>query len=77
MTNIFAASAVSCYYWYRIPNLFGFGQFEKDGLLIDLKNIIPDWSITVVIVALSLFFFYWLVIRTTNKKSWVVRPSYS
>lgn len=77
LTNIFAASAVSCYYWYRIPNLFGFGQFEKDGLLIDLKNIIPDWSITVVIVALSLFFFYWLVIRTTNKKSWVVRPSYS
>ncbi|MCA0365652.1 MAG: hypothetical protein LCH67_16550 [Bacteroidetes bacterium] len=77
LTNVFAASAVSCYYWYRIPNLFGFGQFEKDGLLVDLKNMIPAWSITAIIVALAIFFFYWLVFRNLNKKSWVVRPSYS
>lgn len=75
--NVFAAAAVSCYYWYRIPNLFGFGMYENDGLLVNLRNVLPVWSITTITVSFSVFFFYWLVLRQPNKKSWVVRPSFS
>ena len=59
--SIFGAAAISCYYWYRLPNLFGFGMFGKDGMLVDLRNVLPEWSITALIVILTVFFFYWLV----------------
>ncbi|MFT3844744.1 MAG: hypothetical protein QM725_06815 [Lacibacter sp.] len=77
LMNIFAASAVSCYYWYRIPNLFGFGMFENDGLLVDLTAVLPAWNITFITVAFTVFFFYWLVFRNANKKSWIIRPAFS
>jgi hypothetical protein len=77
LTKVFAAFAVSCYYWFRIPNLFGFGKFKNEGLLINLESKVPVWGIYLAIIALSAFFFYWLVVRKTNKKSWVIRPAYS
>lgn len=77
LIRIFAAAGVSCYYWFRIPSLFGFGKFEEDGLLINLNKSIPAWSIQVAVVAVTLFFFYWLVIRKQNNKSWVIRPPYA
>lgn len=75
--SIFAASGVSCYYWYRIPSLLGFGKFGHDGLLVNLENVLPAWSITVITIATTLFFFYWLVIRKKNNRSWVVRPPFA
>lgn len=74
---IFAASGVSCYYWFRIPALFGFGNFADDGLLINLNTIIPAWSMTVVTIVTTLFFFYWLVVRKQNNRSWVIRPAFA
>ena len=76
VVSCFAAAGVSCYYWYRIPALFGFGRFAGDGLLVDLKNILPYWSILLVVFSTSLFFFYWLLIRNTHRKSWMSRPAY-
>jgi len=73
----FAASAVSCYYWYRVPSLFGFGHFATDGLLIDLKTFIPAWSIRALTYALSLFFVYWLAFRKANNNSWLIRPPFA
>ena len=77
LISFFAASGVSCYYWYRIPALFGFGNFGHDGLLVDLSNLLPTWSIPVMTVATASFFFYWLVIRNQNNKSWIIRPQYA
>jgi len=77
LSKIFAAAGVSCYYWFRIPALFGFGQYADDGLLIDLSKVIPWWSITIFTVLLILFFFYWMVIRKQNNQSWVIRPPYA
>ncbi len=74
---IFAASGVSFYYWFRIPALFGFGSFADDGLLIDLRSVLPAWSMTAVTIATTLFFFYWLVIRKQNHRSWVIRPAFA
>ncbi len=77
LTSFFAAAGVSCYYWYRIPALFGFGNYGEDELLINLNNVLPVWSIFLITITTTLFFFYWLVIRRPNNKSWVIRPQYA
>ena len=38
---VFAAGAVSTYYWFRIPMLVGFGAFPETGLLFDLTAVLP------------------------------------
>ena len=76
LISIFAAAAVSFYYWHRIPELFGFGPFDKDGLLIDLSHQISAWIFTSISIAFTIFFWYWLVIRKQNKKSWIIRPEF-
>ena len=77
LTGFFAASAVSCYYWYRIPALLGFGNFGRDGLLVNLSNVLPVWSINIMVITSTFFFFYWLFIRAKNKKSWLIRPEFA
>ncbi len=77
LIGFFAASGVSCYYWYRIPSLLGFGNFGTDGLLVNLRDTLPEWSIPAITTATTLFFFYWLAGRRQNKKSWVIRPQYA
>lgn len=74
---IFSAAAVSCYYWFRIPALFGFGIFPGDGMLIDLTGMLPEWSITVTVLTTSIFFFWWIIFRKNNKTSWAIRPAYA
>jgi hypothetical protein len=77
LVSIFAAAGVSCYYWYRIPSLFGFGNFASDGLLFNLRNSIPGWSIVLITITTTFFFFYWLVIRKENNLSWLIRPQFA
>ncbi len=74
---VFSAAAVSCYYWFRIPALIGFGLFPEDGMLIDLSNTLPEWSVTAIIITFTLFFFWWIVIRKQNRISWASRPVYA
>lgn len=76
LISIFAASAVSCYYWYRIPALFGFGKFSNDGLLINLTSVLSQNIITAIGIVTTLFFFWWLVGRKSNQLSWVIRPEF-
>lgn len=77
ITEVFAAAAVSLYYWYRIPALLGFGEFATDGMLVNLKNSLPAWSMALTVMITTIFFFWWIVLRKTVKTSWVVRPAYS
>ena len=74
---IFSAVAVSCYYWFRLPALFGFGIFSGDGMLVDLSGILPEWSIVVTIISLAVFFFWWIIFRKNKKISWAIRPEYA
>jgi hypothetical protein len=73
----FAAAAVSCYYWFRIPSLFGFGRFAKDGLLVDISSTFPEWLVIVFTTLSAVFFFYWLVFRRANRNSWLIRPEFA
>ena len=75
LVGVFAASSVSCYYWFRIPSLIGFGFFPADGRLIDLSNSIPAWLVTAITITSTIFFFYWLVYRPRRQKSWLIRPA--
>jgi hypothetical protein len=74
---IFSAIAVSCYYWFRLPALFGFGIFPGDGMLVDLSGILPEWSVAVTVIATTLFFFWWIIFRKYKKISWAIRPEYA
>jgi hypothetical protein len=76
LINLFAAAAISCYYWYRLPELFGIGIFPGDGLLADLSSVLPAWTVYIFNTVTTVFFFWWIIIRKRNKKSWVVRPEY-
>lgn len=75
--TLFAAAAVSCYYWFRIPALVGYGIFPTDGMLIDLSGLIPKWFITITIIASTLFFFWWIVLREQKSIKWAIRPVYA
>ena len=77
LISLFAAAGVSCYYWYRLPSLIGFGQFADDGLLIDLSHSLPVWTVAMMRIITTGFFFYWLVIRKPNHQPWVIRPAFA
>lgn len=77
LISIFAAAAVACYYWFRIPSLVGFGVYDTDGMIVDLKGVLPQWIVHVAVACSTLFFFWWIVLRKTNQQSWIIRPQYA
>ncbi|MDP6908361.1 MAG: hypothetical protein QF371_02595 [Flavobacteriales bacterium] len=77
LVGIFSASAVSFYYWFRIPALLGFGVFPGDGMLVDLSASIPEWSMYLTTVITTVFFFYWIVLSKQQQQSWSIRPKYA
>ena len=73
----FAAAALACYYWYRLPALFGFGPIPGDGMLVDLRHRLPSWfphASRVVTTSLATF---WLVARVSGRRPWSKRPTYA
>jgi hypothetical protein len=76
LRRLFAAAAISCYYWYRLPALFGFGPFPGDGMLVDLHDVLPDWFPVMSRTATTTFFLWWLVWRCEGRRTWMVRPPF-
>jgi hypothetical protein len=58
MHRIFAAAAISTYYWYRLPGP---------------ASMLPDWFPVVSHLVTTPFFFWFLVLRAP-KVSWLTRP---
>ena len=77
LVSLFAAAAVSCYYWFRLPQLLGFNVYNTNGTLIDLTNSLPLWTPVVLNIITTTFFIWWMVIRKKIKRPWSVRPAYS
>jgi len=75
--RLFAAAAVSCYYWFRLPQLFGFGAMHSNGILLNLAGYLPGWSMNILNLVTTAFFVWWMVIRNKGKKSWSLRPAYA
>lgn len=74
LIRFFAAAAVSCYYWFRLPILFGFSELDTHGRLFNLNGTVPEWVITLTAITLILFFGWWFLLRDNRKHSWAVRP---
>jgi hypothetical protein len=75
--SLFAASAVSGYYWFRLPQLFGFSNLHSNGILVNLTGYLPVWSMSILNIAITAFFIWWMVIANKKYRSWSVRPAYS
>ncbi len=77
LIRIAAAAAICCYYWYRLPALFGFGPFPGDGMLVDLRDVLPVWFPVASQAVTTAFFMWWLVGRRSGRESWGRRPAFS
>ncbi len=77
LIRVFAAAAVSTYYWFRIPALVGLGPHYGTGLLYDLTGVLPAWSEHLSHVATTSFFLWFLVVRRNPGASWMVRPVFA
>ncbi len=75
LISFFAAVTVSCYYWFRLPQLIGFSPRDTNGVFFDLSNQLPYWTPLVLNVLSSSFFLWWIVLRRKSPMSWSKRPS--
>lgn len=71
LSRIFAGAAIGMYYWFRIPMLFGFGEFGLDGCLIDLADSVPIAAIVGLRAGVLLLIFVWLVLGLATPKPWM------
>ncbi|NOY47193.1 MAG: hypothetical protein GXO84_03105 [Chlorobi bacterium] len=76
LINLFAAAAVSVYYWYRLPALIGFGIIQGDGMLVDFSQSLPNWFPIILQTLTTLFFAWWIVFNKKEISNWVIRPPY-
>ncbi|MHC4955950.1 MAG: ferredoxin [Planctomycetota bacterium] len=77
LVRTFACASVACYYWYRLPMLFGFGPHPGDGMLVDLSATLPGWFPLASRLLTTAVFAWWLVLRTSAKNSWALRPAFA
>jgi hypothetical protein len=77
VVSLFAASAVSIYYWFRLPMLFGLSSLKTNGVLVDLSQSLPKGLMIIITLATSFFFFWWIVFKRHVKRSWAIRPKYA
>jgi hypothetical protein len=74
LVKLFATAAVSTYYWYRIPELTGFGAHAGTGMLLDLRGAWPHLPIFSRLLTTS-FFVWFMLLREAPATSWLVRPA--
>ncbi len=77
LDRCFAAAAVSCYYWFRLPMLIGFGAFPGEGMLFDLRATVPEWVPVGLQLATSSLFVWWIVLRSVPRRAWTIRPPFA
>lgn len=77
LSRYFAVAAGCCYYWYRLPALFGVGLFPDDGVLIDLSGSLPAWSAAAMQFTTTSLIVWFMVLRKTPNTSWSIRPPYA
>lgn len=82
LDRTFAAAAIACYYWYRLPALFGFPLFLGDpppanGVLVDLSDSLPGWFPLATRAATTILFVTWLVGRSGAPRPWTLRPAFA
>jgi len=77
LVRAFATAAVACYYWYRLPMLFGFAPHPGDGMLINLTADLGAWFPMVCRLCTTALFVWWLMLRASAARSWGRRPAFA
>ncbi len=77
LARLFAAAAVSCYYWFRLPMLFGFGEHPGFGVLLDLSGVLPPWAPLVSRAGTTALFLAWFLAGAGRNRPWSVRPPFA
>jgi hypothetical protein len=73
ISSIFAATAISVYYWYRLPPVFGIGNADL-AMIVDISDRLPAWT-TAALRTFVLLSFGWLMIaRPGKRRAWETHP---
>jgi hypothetical protein len=54
--------------------LFGFGQFEGNGMLVDLSETISPTVMTIIPYITTAFWVWWIALKRNGLRSWMTRP---
>jgi hypothetical protein len=72
MASLFAAAAISTYYWFRLPPIFGIG--DPSVAIVDLSGVLPVWSATALRIVAIVAFSWLMVARNGIRRSWETPP---
>ena len=73
LNRLFACAAVSCYYWYTLPNIFGFGSNPAHAA-VNLSTFLPDVTPWIARAIATAVFFWWFIIRPSGHHRWMKPP---
>ncbi|MAE28376.1 MAG: ferredoxin [Planctomycetota bacterium] len=77
LARLFACGAIACYYYFRLPALFGFGPFPGDGMLVDLRGTLPESFPILARTLTSVLCLWWFMVRRPMPRPWSFRPAFS
>lgn len=72
LARMYAASAISVYYWFKLPGMLGLSG-DTSHALISLAGMVPDISIWILRACSITFFIYFLMARPITK-GWTTIP---
>lgn len=81
LNRLFAAIAVSCYYWYRFPVFFGLDANPTNAMLIDLSSLLDSDMIPTVRIGMQISWaalLVWILAGRANARgTWLKRPPFA
>lgn len=72
MVRVFACAAVTLYYWYRLPELMGFGGHQETGMLVDWR-VYGDWLPWSARFLSTSFLIWFMLLRSAQAQPWLHR----
>lgn len=77
LIRVFAAAAVSLYYWYKLPSLLGLSG--SGTVLVDLDSVLPGWTLWALRSITTAIFVWWLVPARLlySPRPWLHRPPFA
>lgn len=72
LVRLYATIAISIYYWFKLPDILGLSGSSSHALL-NVSNVVPDWSIWLLRLTFITLFSYLLLARS-GTKAWTTPP---
>jgi ferredoxin len=72
--KVFIALTAIGYYWFIVPILLHMGELGIGARFTAANTYLPLLIIWPLRIAVSLFLFWWIVLRKPSKRNWLARP---